>query len=168
MATFQITSAAGMDMGTFEGETAQDAIRAMNREAECSDLDRNDGLIVTQTEPHTKSRNADETARKLLAVLRAGMMAPESVRAHVFEHDDEDYILVTETADGTGDFAYVAFEIETWLENRDADLDTAETYQDFCDSCDPVEDETVARAALDQVGIVPCRRGNCERVIEAE
>lgn len=50
MAQWQITSEAGLNMGVFKGETAEDAVRAMNRDAGLSgeELDRNDGLVVQQ------------------------------------------------------------------------------------------------------------------------
>ena len=50
MAHWRITSEAGLDMGVFEGETKEDAIRAMNVDAWCDpdDIDANDGLTVEE------------------------------------------------------------------------------------------------------------------------
>lgn len=45
---FEIFSSAGMSMGIWEAETAEQAIRLMNADAGCDDLDRDDGLTVEE------------------------------------------------------------------------------------------------------------------------
>lgn len=50
MKKFQIESEAGVVMGTYEAETAEEAIRAMNNDAGEACLDRDDGLIVKEVE----------------------------------------------------------------------------------------------------------------------
>lgn len=48
MKNFKIESNAGVELGTYEAETPEAAIRAMNADAGESDLDRDDGLIVRE------------------------------------------------------------------------------------------------------------------------
>lgn len=48
MSSYRIVSAAGLDLGTYTAETAEEAIRALNRDAGEADLDRNDGLRVEE------------------------------------------------------------------------------------------------------------------------
>lgn len=51
MSKYRIVSEAGVDMGIWEGDSPEAAIRAMNSEAGEADADRNDGLTVTEIQP---------------------------------------------------------------------------------------------------------------------
>jgi hypothetical protein len=50
MTYYQIVSSQGVDLGTYEGETPEDAIRALNADAGEADRDRNDGLTVVEVD----------------------------------------------------------------------------------------------------------------------
>lgn len=92
------------------------------------------------------------------------------VNVFEFEHGGEDYMVVCD--EGPTCFVYVAAEVAQWMENYEPNPDDvtkleiySRAYQDFCETCDTVEDEDVARVALAKTGCSPMRAGSCTPIL---
>ena len=95
-----------------------------------------------------------------------------SEHAALYSHNGTAYVLITGTGDATGDgrhsgaFAYLASAVERFLEESAEGLPEGyDAYQYWCDHLDPVEDEELARAVLEDEELVLNRAGDCAPIL---
>ena len=90
-----------------------------------------------------------------------------AVTATAFETETESYIITSGTGEG-GDFAYLASDVESFLDGLAAEgRKTAHYSEDFCAAVSPVEDVELAWAALAE-GAVLCRAGDCRAILQGQ
>ena len=108
--------------------------------------------------------NTDRIASTFARVLGFDGVA---VTATAFETETESYIITSGTGEG-GDFAYLASDVESFLDGLAAEgRKTAHYSEDFCAAVSPVEDVELAWAALAE-GAVLCRAGDCRAILQGQ
>ena len=73
---YRIISSMGLDMGIYDAPSKGAAIRTMNREAGCSELDRDDGLTVVEVEGEGEGEGEGEESHR----QRPGIVAERADR----------------------------------------------------------------------------------------
>jgi hypothetical protein len=97
-------------------------------------------------------------ANRLADVLR---FDGEAVTARAFTHEAEDYIITEGTGEGPGVFAYLAADVETFLERHP---ERADYSADFCAEVSPVETVELAWALAAEDKALLCA-GTCDAVL---
>jgi hypothetical protein len=132
-----------------------------------------------------KRRDADRVAELWEGHIK--LYEHDGISALTMQHECEWYIITTGTGDGC--FAYLATDVQKWIEDFEAredhdetdtyqgycdavnaleDHDETDTYQDFCDSVNALEDHWLAVEVYRNLELVVCSPGLCTPILSDE